>query len=950
MMSNWFINLTIKNKLRILFWSLAFLIFSMAVFAVVRAVYIDRTYNMLLNSAVQRQIYIDNVYGNVMQLRFHYITRSYLLDTGSASVDVFINAVTASLSSFRQSVESDRTLTQEEQEAHLALLEEIKTLLDLYLSNVHFIEAAIVDNERQLLFRAIWHLSPIGDATVARIQRLRTLTLDTVRQKTEEAAYHSRLTSIINIGFSIIVFALALSLLHFVSKVITAPINNLKVAAREIAGGNTAYPIRSDNKDEFGELSNHIGDMVDKIIEMNATMTITDHLRNMVFVADMEYNVIYVNKSFTKSYKTTKEACINRKCYEIIRKRKSPCPACGMRRLIGKNKHEEYPTDEYKYEWDDSLNAWISGLISVIRWIDGSKVFFHSMYDETENKQTQEALQDALEAAQAASISKSSFLANMSHEIRTPMNSIIGFSELALDGAILDKNREYLSKILENAEGLLQIINDILDISKIEAGKIELENIPFSLSDIFTQCHNTVSPTAGEKGIVVNFYQTPLGDKKLLGDPTRLRQVFLNILSNAIKFTNSGIVSLSSSVISSEDDTVTMHFEIRDTGIGMTREQIDKIFEPFIQADNTTTRKYGGTGLGLTITKNIIELMKGELVVESIVGLGSKFSFDLTFDTIDVSGDTESESIYMNKQIEKPMFDGEILVFEDNRMNQRVICEHLARVGLTVEIAENGKVGLNILKRRIERGQKPFDIIFMDIHMPVMDGLEAASKIMELKINTPIVAMTANIMSNDVERYRACGMRDCVGKPFTSQQLWYCLLQYLKPLAQSVDLHQDENIQEFFDKTINTKINRGYSEDTKVAIGTMENRENADSLDSTSVKSEGAAVNSDPVNRDVNVDEDEVFMQELRMEFLDESRDSYNDISQAIKDGDIKLAHRLAHTLKSTSAQIGKLALQKAAANLEKCLKNDDTEGRDGLLGILQRELNKVLKDLESSD
>ncbi|MDR0464594.1 MAG: response regulator [Treponema sp.] len=388
--------------------------------------------------------------------------------------------------------------------------------------------------------------------------------------------------------------------------------------------------------------------------------------------------------------------------------------------------------------------------------------------------------------AEIASVTKSTFLANMSHEIRTPMNSIMGFSELALDGETSPKTRDYLQKIKTNAEWLLQIINDILDISKVESGKMELEKIPFDMHELLSGCRTLILPKAVEKGIILHFYAEPSVNKKPVGDPTRLRQVFINLLSNSVKFTNTGMIKLQAVLKSISDTSITMHFEIKDSGIGMTPEQVSKIFEPFIQAESGTTRKYGGTGLGLTITNNIVKLMGGELLVDSMPGVGTKFCFDLTFDAIDYSSDKNSEQTLMLDEIEKPFFNGEILLCEDNTMNQEVICDHLARVGLKTIVADNGKIGVDMVKRRMNYGEKQFDLIFMDIHMPVMDGLEASAKIIELKTGIPVIAMTANIMSGDWDIYKKSGMNDCVGKPFTSQELWRCLLKYLRPVEENV--------------------------------------------------------------------------------------------------------------------------------------------------------------------
>ena len=502
-------------------------------------------------------------------------------------------------------------------------------------------------------------------------------------------------------------------------------------------------------------------------------------------------------------------------------------------------------------------------------------------HDITERKEMEEA-------ALAASRSKSAFLANMSHEIRTPMNSIIGFSELAMDDEIPPKTKEYLSKILENAEGLLQIINDILDISKVESGKVELEHIPFDMHELLAGCRTLIMPKAFEKGIFMHFYAEPSVGRMPLGDPTRLRQVFINLLSNAVKFTNSGIVKLYAGVKDATDTTITMHFEVKDSGIGMTPEQIVRVFDPFTQAESGTTRQYGGTGLGLPIAKNMVELMGGTLSVESTPGVGSKFSFDLTFDTIDVSNGEMFDRKITLKEFEKPAFEGEVLLCEDNTMNQQVIREHLARVGLKTVIADNGKIGLEMVRNRKEKGEKQFDLIFMDMHMPVMDGLEASAKIFELNAGVPIIALTANIMLNDRELYRINGINDCVGKPFTSQELWRCLLKYLTPV-----------------KWKNARNGAG---------GQFES--------------------------------DAEFQRELESVFVESNQKKFDEIIMALETDDIKLAHRLAHTLKSNAGQIGKTNLQSAAADVEYRLKDGKKLVTEEQLNNLRIELDRVLIEL----
>jgi len=506
----------------------------------------------------------------------------------------------------------------------------------------------------------------------------------------------------------------------------------------------------------------------------------------------------------------------------------------------------------------------------------------------------QKELEKALDAAKSANNSKSVFLANVSHEIRTPMNSIMGFSELALDGDFTVKTREYIENIRTNAKWLLEIINDILDISKIESGKMELEHIPFDLHELFSSCRTLVMPKAVEKGIMLHFYAEPSVGRRPVGDPTRLRQVFVNLLSNAIKFTNAGMVKLHSDITSMTNDTISMHFEIKDSGIGMSTEQIERVFTPFTQAETGTTRIYGGTGLGLPISKNLVEMMGGKLFVESTPGVGSKFSFDLTFNTIPRSEEEMLERKIGLKEIEKPVFEGEILLCEDNVMNQQVIKEHLIRVGIDTFVAENGKVGVDTVSDRIKNNTKMFDLVFMDMHMPVMDGLEASAKIREIAPSLPIVAMTANIMADDMDVYKASGMKDCVCKPFTSQELWRCLLKYFTPVKKDEMLPDDT-----------------------IDIGSLP-------------------------------ESDAEFQKTLKKVFYNSSLNKFNEINEAIGKKDIKLAHRLAHTLKGNAGQIGKTDLQKAAAQVEHHLRDGINLVTEELFETLKKELDSVLSEFSS--
>jgi PAS domain S-box-containing protein len=623
-----------------------------------------------------------------------------------------------------------------------------------------------------------------------------------------------------------------------------------------------------------------VGKRTEELELKNITLTtLFDSIPDLVFTLDTALLFTQCNKSFLEHFGFTKEYIINKGEDSLgISAEAAQEHNIWNRRVIEEG--HTFVIEERIPRVDGTVPLYET--VKAPLMLNGEVVGVLGIaHDITRRKEMEET-------ALAASRSKSAFLANMSHEIRTPMNSIIGFSELAMDDNIPPKTRDYLEKIQTNAQWLLQIINDILDVSKVESGKIELENIPFDMHDLLASCRTLVMPKAVEKGILLHFYAEPSIGKKPLGDPTRLRQVFVNLLSNAVKFTNAGIVKIHSSITGVTENTVSMHFDVKDSGIGMTPEQVGRIFEPFTQAETGTTRKYGGTGLGLVITKSIVELMGGELSVESAPGVGSKFSFDLTFETVDMTDeDFHRKNIVLNK-IDKPSFEGEVLLCEDNVMNQQVICEHLARVGLKTVVADNGKIGVDMVRSRMEKGEKQFDLIFMDMHMPVMDGLEAAAKIMELTTEIPIVAMTANVMSNDLEVYKTSGINDCVGKPFTSQELWRCLMKYFRPVSwQTVNDVQQTN------------------------------------------------------------DEDKL-QQKMIASFLRDSRNRYSEITGAMNAGDIKLAHRLAHSLKGNAGQLGKKQLQKAAADIEEQLKGGQNLATEDQMAALERELNAALVELEA--
>jgi len=365
--------------------------------------------------------------------------------------------------------------------------------------------------------------------------------------------------------------------------------------------------------------------------------------------------------------------------------------------------------------------------------------------------------------------SKDEFLASMSHEIRTPMHGIIGLSYLALSRAPEGKLREDINQIQQSAKSLLAIINGILDHSKIEAGKVELESIGFQVVPLVEQLKPIVGANASEKGIALVYQMDQSIPDFLVGDPTRLLQVLVNLVGNAIKFTEKGSVAVAISVTNQTERNVWVRFSVKDTGIGLTAEQTSNLFGTYTQADSSTTRKHGGTGLGLSISRKLVELMGGEVHVESTFGEGSEFSFEIPF--------AIGEAVSPKKMIdtEKPSLAGmKVLLAEDKLVNQKIAQHILQEVEVEVTTVGNG------LEASAAAQKGSFDLVLMDIHMPEMDGYEATRQIRHLYSpeQLPIIAMTAAVMVEDRNKALEAGMNDHIGKPINLDSLYQLLEQY----------------------------------------------------------------------------------------------------------------------------------------------------------------------------
>jgi signal transduction histidine kinase/ActR/RegA family two-component response regulator len=398
-----------------------------------------------------------------------------------------------------------------------------------------------------------------------------------------------------------------------------------------------------------------------------------------------------------------------------------------------------------------------------------------SAFKEMRNniKAKEEVLIVAREAAEAGNRAKSAFLANMSHEIRTPLNAILGFAQIGERTSHGEEDKENYTYILRAGEQLLRVINDVLDFSKIEAGKLDVEEIPFSLADLVADVRHVVAPLAQAKGLALSMGLAADLPPRVNGDPLRIQQILANLLSNAVKFTPEGKVALQ---VTAEDGMVL--FRVSDTGIGMTPDALAKVFNAFEQADTSTTRKFGGTGLGLTLSRDLARLMGGNITARSESGKGSVFTLALPLP--DASETASHDAATAQHHATGPRLTGlRLLAAEDMETNRAILEAMMRQEGADLASVENGKQAVDMLQKN---GPKAFDAVLMDVQMPTMDGLEAARRIREFAPELPIIGLTAHATLEDHDRALEAGMVGYITKPIDTDALVAAILAHTTPM------------------------------------------------------------------------------------------------------------------------------------------------------------------------
>ncbi len=531
----------------------------------------------------------------------------------------------------------------------------------------------------------------------------------------------------------------------------------------------------------------------------------------------------------------------------------------------------------------------------------------------------------AKERAEASEHLEHQFLANMSHEIRTPMNAVLGMTTLLLDTSLNQKQRDYLEAIQSSADNLLVVINDILDLSKLQAGKMEFERIPFRLREVTGHALEIMRLKAESKGLTLSEEISESTPDVVIGDPARLSQVLMNLLSNAVKFTERGSVKLVISAVAIGERKMNVRLAVRDTGIGIPREKLKSVFDSFSQADAETSRKYGGTGLGLTISRNFVELQGGHINVTSEVGNGSYFSITIPYDVAAENVIVEpEETAHLDAATLRGM---RVLLVEDNEYNQIVLGDTLHNMipEVFVEIASNGREAITLLQTF------PFDLVLMDVQMPEMDGIEATKYIRAHlprgKREVPVIALTASVIKSELDRAFSAGMNDYVPKPFKQDELFRVIAKYFKG------------------RTKHTPPQPSITEKTTTMSNESNGQSNSNALGTTPTASAVPVTDLSSL-REITGGNDAQLKKYIRM-FLDGVPGQLESVGSAIEQNDFDSARRKVHAMKPHLKFMGmKIAAGSAEAIEQLCADHKNPEQVHEQFAVVRSHCEQAIVEL----